>query len=112
MFKPSKCPRSFRQSQRQNRDSTLNYCHLHPASKLEPNLHVTLDLMQKGMMANSRTIMIHSNDRLQICEAAQEVKFEAILNSADDDGNADGRRIASRREAAAAAAAADGAMRI
>ena len=51
---------------------------------------------------------------LQICEAAQEVKFEAILNSADDDGNADGnadgRRIASRREAAAAAA--DGAMRI
>jgi len=49
-----------------------------------------------------------------LCEAAQEVKFEAILNSADDDGNADGRRIhvASRREAAAAAAAADGAMRI
>ena len=36
VFKPSKCPRSFRQSQRQNRDSTLNYCHLHPASKLEP----------------------------------------------------------------------------
>ena len=32
-----------------------------------------------------------------LCEAAQEVKFEAILNSADDDGNADGRRIASRR---------------
>lgn len=49
-----------------------------------------------------------------LCEAAQEVKFEAILNSADDDcdGNADGHRIASRREAAAAAAAADGAMRI
>ena len=58
-----------------------------------------------------------SNDR--VCRSMRsstriEVKFEAILNSADDDGNADGRRIhvASRREAAAAAAAADGAMRI
>ena len=61
------------------------------------------------MMAEFSTI-----ESADLCEAAQEVKFEAILNSADDDGNADGRRIhvASRREAAAAAAAADGAMRI
>ena len=73
------------------------------------------------MMRNELACMMHDGRiwpnfeilELQICEAAQEVKFEAILNSADDDdddGNADGRRIASRREAAAAAA--DGAMRI